>query len=892
MNDFYLIALAALLHDIGKFCQRANYYTTWDKKNLENIYKYQHAYFTYQYLTELQEILKESLNLTELEFNELKEISARHHNPIPNNIKSYILTLADNLSSTERERFQQSDINLLHSIFERISFLANSINPPYFHKITKLSLLENDIFPVKDIDKLYANHNIISQQYRNLFLEFNNEMKNIQNFKGVKSFNYLYYLLAKYLWSVPSATYDIQNRSRHYSDISLFDHSKVVAMLSVSLLDYYYQIKNNSSSNGNLEVLNYSKMIDDTENVFLIVEGNIGGIQNFIYNIAKTPAIEDFSISKSLRGRSLLVALLTELVSRNLLKELNYPITNILYIGGGKFQIIIANTPKNIEILNNIENLLNKYLCDEFHMELRIIMTYQEFSINTLKGISQNFSDIVQKLQINIDKAKKQLFKNYLTVDFKDDQKDICKSCKSLPIYSKDLCKLCELSNSIGEETIYMKYISFDLNKKLKIGENKYDYMSIIDLDDWGNIYFVIDMNNQKSERIRENSILNELEEVLYINNLEFGMDNISNGFKFIASTVPLLDKDIRDYVLSNFDLLPEQQKELKQMNLKDSKKIMSFGILSEFSIGDKKLAALRADIDNLGLIFSDGLRSKDSSQDSDKYTFSRIAALSRMLELFFSGYINTLIKQESKKYMQSYNNLELDLIYTVYSGGDDLFLIGPYNFILDFSLKLREKLHLYVSENYDFGLSAGIFIFKSNLPVNKVAKYSKNQEEFSKQAVFSVNYNNKAFLIYKDSISIFNKTYKWINSLNYISSFNILMNELNIQQVQKFKNYITFENILDISKELAEYINNNLISRSLVYRILEYYKLYIKDDKINPLIYPKIYYQMARNIKNKEVKEKLEELLLKKGYKELSKEEILTNLDTILYITLMLTRN
>lgn len=220
------------------------------------------------------------------------------------------------------------------------------------------------------------------------------------------------------------------------------------------------------------------------------------------------------------------------------------------------------------------------------------------------------------------------------------------------------------------------------------------------------------------------------------------------------------------------------------------------------------------------------------------------------------------------------------------------MFLIGPYNFILDFSLKLREKLHLYVSENYDFGLSAGIFIFKSNLPVNKVAKYSKNQEEFSKQAVFSVNYNNKAFLIYKDSISIFNKTYKWINSLNYISSFNILMNELNIQQVQKFKNYITFENILDISKELAEYINNNLISRSLVYRILEYYKLYIKDDKINPLIYPKIYYQMARNIKNKEVKEKLEELLLKKGYKELSKEEILTNLDTILYITLMLTRN
>ncbi|MGB9639083.1 MAG: hypothetical protein ACPL1F_07325, partial [bacterium] len=75
-------------------------------------------------------------------------------------------------------------------------------------------------------------------------------------------------------------------------------------------------------------------------------------------------------------------------------------------------------------------------------------------------------------------------------------------------------------------------------------------------------------------------------------------------------------------------------------------------------------------------------------------------------------------------------------------------------------------------------------------------------------------------------------------------------------------------------------------------YRILEYYRIYVKNNKINPLIYPKIYYQIARNINNQEVKEKLEKYLIKTGYNKLSKEQIIINLDTILYLCLMLVRN
>ncbi|MGC8815253.1 MAG: type III-A CRISPR-associated protein Cas10/Csm1 [bacterium] len=885
LNDLYLIALAGLLHDIGKFCQRANYYNTWDKKNLENTYKYQHAFFSYQYLNELSNILKESLNLSKEELNNLIEISARHHNPIQNNIKNQILNLADNLSSTERERNQKSHINLLHPIFERISFLPEKeIKNPSFHKISKLYLSEDIIFPISD-NNIYKNTNEITKQYKTLFSEFNNEVKNIKNFKGVKAFNYIYYLLEKYLWSVPSSTYDTQNLSLHYSDISLFDHLRVVAMLSVALLDYYNQNNNEVSD---ISFFNNNPNKD----IFLIIEVNIGGIQNFIYNIAKTTSIQDFSISKSLRGRSLLITLLTELIARSLLKELNYPITNILYIGGGKFQIIAANTSNNINILKNIEQRLAQYLFNEFHMDIKMLIAYQEFSINNLKGITQNFSQIIEKLQIKIDKQKKQLFKNQIFQDFDDDQKDICKSCKSLPVSDqKEICKLCDLSNFIGQEVIFLKYISFDLNKKLKLNENKCNHISIIDFDDWGNIY-LISSKIIEDQNLNEIEILDNIEEVLKINDTDFGIDKISNGFKFIANTVPIINKDVKNYILNNLELTKEEKEEIKEG-------VMPFRILSNFSIGDKKLAAIRADIDNLGLILSDGLKSKEKinnesinneSIDTDRYTFSRIATLSRMLELFFSGYLNILIKQESQRYLQSY--ISTDLVYTVYSGGDDLFLIGPYNFILDFSLKLREKLYLYTSKNLDFGLSSGIFIFNYNLPINKVARYSESQEKKSKDSKFYIIQNNKEYIIHKDSITIFNKTYKWFNNLNQLNSFNIILNNKGINKTETNLNYIAFEDILVISKELADYANKKLISKSVLYRILEYYRIYVKNNKINPLIYPKIYYQIAKNINNQEVKEKLEKYLIKTGYNKLSKEQIIINLDTILYLCLMLVRN
>ncbi len=89
------------------------------------------------------------------------------------------------------------------------------------------------------------------------------------------------------------------------------------------------------------------------------------------------------------------------------------------------------------------------------------------------------------------------------------------------------------------------------------------------------------------------------------MNDTDF-LDKGADGFKFLAISVP------------------REKQESSQRE-----EIMSFEVLCEQAEGDKKLSFARADVDNLGLIFRKGL--------GDEYSISRVATLSRSLDLFFS---------------------------------------------------------------------------------------------------------------------------------------------------------------------------------------------------------------------------------------------------------------
>ncbi len=81
---------------------------------------------------------------------------------------------------------------------------------------------------------------------------------------------------------------------------------------------------------------------------------------------------------------------------------------------------------------------------------------------------------------------------------------------------------------------------------------------------------------------------------------------------------------------------------------------------------GKNFLAVLKADVDNLGMIFSYGLSNTNNKQQH-YFSISRMVALSRQLDLFFTARLQHIIRKQ-------YSNT-----YTVYAGGDDLLLTGPW---------------------------------------------------------------------------------------------------------------------------------------------------------------------------------------------------------------------
>ena len=132
--------------------------------------------------------------------------------------------------------------------------------------------------------------------------------------------------------------------------------------------------------------------------------------------------------------------------------------------------------------------------------------------------------------------------------------------------------------------------------------------------------------------------------------------------------------------------------------------------------LGVEALGGLKADVDNLGLLMACGLR-------NNLYTVSRMASLSRQLDHFFSLYLPSFLSAS-----QDFQN-----VYTVFAGGDDLFLIGPWNRIIELASVLENKFKDYVCRNPEITFSAGISLHKPHTPINALARASETALEQSK---------------------------------------------------------------------------------------------------------------------------------------------------------------
>jgi CRISPR-associated protein Csm1 len=71
--------------------------------------------------------------------------------------------------------------------------------------------------------------------------------------------------------------------------------------------------------------------------------------------------------------------------------------------------------------------------------------------------------------------------------------------------------------------------------------------------------------------------------------------------------------------------------------------------------------------------------------------------------------------------------------MYTVFAGGDDLFLIGPWNRIMNLVRDLRRDFARYVCHNTHVHFSAGIALSKAHTPLEQMAIEAEAALEASK---------------------------------------------------------------------------------------------------------------------------------------------------------------
>lgn len=169
---------------------------------------------------------------------------------------------------------------------------------------------------------------------------------------------------------------------------------------------------------------------------------------------------------------------------------------------------------------------------------------------------------------------------------------------------------------------------------------------------------------------------------------------------------------------------------------------------------GAPMLGVLKADVDSLGDAVAHVLQ--QNSQDGQ----SALRTFSEALDGFFA---QKLQEQMKAAVGRTGRHKRWDLIYTVFAGGDDMLLVGPWDVLLDFGGHMRQLF------DEEFGtqasgrsgrkpltISAGVAIIKPKYPIHLAAKQAEELLEMAK------GQNTQRAAQPKDQCAALGSLWKW----------------------------------------------------------------------------------------------------------------------------------
>ena len=365
-----LLHLAALLHDIGKFRQRA---TERYKSHQEHSYEFVNEDFA-DFFSPCGDVFKNAI---------------RHHHRTPDQLQHLIekqVILADRLSAAEREdEERETEDFIVSALVSPLSRLKDATEE-YRYKLTSLDLKDRDtVIPLESVD-------INQDTYKELWKEFITVFRKATAGKHYTPAFYqtIVALLHKYTARIPSATPWGQGREKTVPDISLYDHLRTTAAIAACV--------GRELSETEVDAQLGSEK-DPKKKIGALIKGDISGIQNFLYQIVSDGA------ANQLRGRSFYLQLLTEAIAHWVLKQLELPITNLLLASGGHFYILAPDTAARAQ-LDTLRQTISQNLWALHNGDISCILA--GISIKADDFETSNFSDKWYEVSQKVAERKQQ----------------------------------------------------------------------------------------------------------------------------------------------------------------------------------------------------------------------------------------------------------------------------------------------------------------------------------------------------------------------------------------------------------------------------------------------------------------------------------------------------
>lgn len=536
---------------------------------------------------------------------------------------------------------------------------------------------------------------------------------------------------------------------------SLYEHAKMSAAIAGAL----YRFHEKTSSE------NEDALWDMETKKFHFINGDVSGIQKYIFDLKTTK-----DNAKLLRAKSFQLWALSEAISQYICRQFDVSPANIITSAGGKFLVLVPGT-ENIEThIVQLQLDIEKYFLSEFAGHLAVIIS---------DGVAASANDL----------QKENAQKLFNSIGFDADK---CKQKKMQKALQKEGQVLEENYNMLQQNGECPRCGIFPLARKFADGDEKAMCENCSTLVDIG------------GKLVREPAIvklnvtdkdLHPFGEVVKVQDKDKGFGYTVN--EFVAGK-PVM---YLPYVA------PWDEKEHQ---------IKTFEDISKGANGAKKLAMFKADIDNLGFIFSSSL--------GDKFSFTNYADLSHFLHYFFSAYYAYFVEQKYK-----------DKIYTVFSGGDDLCVLGAWNDVLDFARDFQKELCRFTHDNPSVTISGGITLVNPNVPVRNIAREAEEQLEMSKGRKVSEK-------TVKNAVTVFSTTVSWED----------------------------YGKCLEDGKWLKDEMEDEKLSTGVVYRMIDFADRAkkIKEGNVSELLKMRsgiwksnLRYIAARNIKDVTIREKFLEL-------------------------------